>query len=183
MDNKENKIRRFFSISDFMEEEIWLSDQHKNGWKLISIESPTVYLFEKTEPEEFVYKLDFQDKNIDDDYLLIFKDYGWEYCGSSSGWNYFRKLKSQLKNENEIEIFSDNESKLGMVNQIIAKKFCKLLVMLLVAVALHFFSIKLVYFGEKIEFLLNTFFIVFYIVIIPILIGSGYKLLKLKKEM
>lgn len=182
MVNKEKKVRRFFQISDFIEEENWLSDQHKKGWKLISIESPTVYLFEQTKPEDVVYKLDFQDKNIDTDYQQIFKDYGWEYCGINSGWHYFRKLKIQTINENENEIFSDNESKLAIVDQLIKKRLFNLLIILLVSAVLHFLSIKLDYFSDRIEFLLNTLFIVLYIVIVPILLVSGYKLLKLKNK-
>lgn len=180
MANKEKKVRKFFQISDFIEEENWLSDQHRKGWKLISIESPTIYLFEQTEPADVVYKLDFQDKNIDTDYQQIFKDYGWELCATNSGWQYFRQLKSQIKNENGSEIFSDNESKLSMVKQVIEKRLSNLLIMLLVSFALHFLITKLDYFADKIEFLLNTLFIVLYIVIVPILLCSGYKLLKLK---
>lgn len=182
MVNKEKKVRRFFQISDFIEEENWLTDQHRKGWKLISIESPTMYLFEQTEPEDVVYKLDFQDENVDTDYQQIFKDYGWEYCAQHSGWHYFRQLKSQIKNETGSEIFSDNESKLDMVKQVIEKRLSNLFIMLLVSVAFHFLSNKLDYFGDKTEFLLNTFFIVLYIVIVPILLRSGYKLLKLKNK-
>ena len=137
MANKEKKVRKFFQISDFIEEENWLSDQHRKGWKLISIESPAIYLFEQTEPADVVYKLDFQDKNIDTYYQQIFKDYGWELCATNSGWQYFRQLKSQIKNENGSEIFSDNESKLSMVKQVIEKRLSNLLIMLLVSVALQ----------------------------------------------
>ena len=34
---------RFFTIADYEEEEIWLHEQHKNGWKLQN--DPTVPLY------------------------------------------------------------------------------------------------------------------------------------------
>ena len=85
-----------------------------------------LWIFFKT--NNIINKLDFQDKNIDTDYQQIIKDYGWEYCGINSGWHYFRKLKIQTINENENEIFSDNEPKLAMVDQLIEKRLSNLLI-------------------------------------------------------
>lgn len=46
MDSKKTLIR-FFTIADYEEEEIWLHNQHKNGWKLEKIIFPCFYIFEK----------------------------------------------------------------------------------------------------------------------------------------
>ena len=37
---------RFFTIADYEEEEIWLHEQHKNGWKLHKMIPPCLYIFE-----------------------------------------------------------------------------------------------------------------------------------------
>ena len=41
---------RFFTIADYEEEEIWLHEQHKNGWKLHKMIPPCLYIFEKCTP-------------------------------------------------------------------------------------------------------------------------------------
>ena len=37
---------RFFTIADYEEEEIWLHEQHKNGWKLHKMIPPCLYILE-----------------------------------------------------------------------------------------------------------------------------------------
>ena len=34
---------RFFTIADFVEEEKWLRDQHRNGWKILKMTFPCFY--------------------------------------------------------------------------------------------------------------------------------------------
>ena len=34
MNNRKTAVR-FFTIADYEEEEVWLHNQHKNGWKLL----------------------------------------------------------------------------------------------------------------------------------------------------
>ena len=50
-------VIRFFTIADYEEEEAWLHNQHKNGWKLSRMIPPCLYVFEKCMPEDVAYQL------------------------------------------------------------------------------------------------------------------------------
>lgn len=39
MNNRKTAVR-FFTIADYEEEEVWLHNQHKNGWKLLRMIPP-----------------------------------------------------------------------------------------------------------------------------------------------
>ena len=102
---------RFFTIADYEEEEIWLREQHKKGWKLMKTILPCFYIFESCAPEDVVYRLDYKNNTEDHDYLQIFHDYGWEYFNRCVGWLYFRKPVSNADTEQDSEIFSDDASR------------------------------------------------------------------------
>ncbi|WP_242622776.1 DUF2812 domain-containing protein [Lachnoclostridium sp. Marseille-P6806] len=82
---------RFFSIADFAEEEIWLREQHKKGWKLARMVPPCFYIFEACEPEDTIYRLDYRNKEQTAEYMQMMEDFGWEYFAKCVGWLYFRK--------------------------------------------------------------------------------------------
>ena len=84
MGNRKTKIR-YFTIADY-EEEIWLREQHQNGW------------------EDVVYRLDYKNNKENGDYFQIFKDYGWEYFNRCVGWLYFRIPVSNTDTEQDSEI-------------------------------------------------------------------------------
>ncbi|WP_295215714.1 DUF2812 domain-containing protein [Ruminococcus sp.] len=116
---------RFFTIADYEEEEQFLREQHRKGWKLVRFIAPCFYRFEVCEPEDVVYRLDFREKNADRDvYLQMFSDYGWECCQSFAEWDYFRKKASEV--EINPEIFSDNASKLELIRRVIRKRLLPL---------------------------------------------------------
>ncbi len=76
------EIKRFtkiFTIADYEEEKKWLENQHAKGWRLIKIMMPFFYTFEKTEPENVIYQLEYKEADITDDYLKMYEDYGWEF--------------------------------------------------------------------------------------------------------
>ena len=122
---------RIFTIADYIEEQKWLEEQHKKGWKLVKFIPPFLFKFEECEPDNFYYQLDFKNEKASSDYIGIFNDYGWEYCGSCFGWNYFRKPEKLVENESEKEIFSDNESRLDMISHIYKTRMIPLLVVFL----------------------------------------------------
>lgn len=117
----------------FLEEENWLSEQNKNGWKFKSLKYCCLYTFEKCESENIVYKLDIRKEKITEDYLQLYKDYNWEYCGRHYGWNYFRKMGSNVEVPEDRELFSDDESKIDMIKNIFKNKI-KPLILLFFAV-------------------------------------------------
>ena len=58
MSNRKTVIR-FFTIADYEEEEAWLHEQHKNGWKLSKMIPPCFFIFEQCTPEDVAYRLDY----------------------------------------------------------------------------------------------------------------------------
>ncbi len=93
----------------------WLSeDYHLEG-----IPFPGSYQFQKGEPADYVYRLDYQSLRTKDkdSYLQLFADAGWEKVGEMGGWVYFRY---KVTNGDAPEIFSDLESKIGKYQRVLA---------------------------------------------------------------
>lgn len=175
MNNLSLKIR-IFTIADYEEEEKWLERQHQKGWKLKRAIAPCFFFFESCEPEEYVYQLDYKNCQKSEDYLTLFRDYGWEYCGSCAGWNYFRKAGRQIREESEREIFSDNESKITMIDHIYKTRMLPILLVFLAIILPNlFFS-----FPEKI---LRGIYAALFLIYVPILGYCGFKLHHLKKNL
>lgn len=118
---------RFLTITDYEIEEQFLMQQQKEGWKLRKYILPGFYFFDRCRPEDVVYRLDFgqAEKGEKSEYLQIYRDYGWEYLFDVNGFNYFRKPADSL--EEELEIFSDNESRIAMVERIFRQRMIPLL--------------------------------------------------------
>lgn len=119
MSNEIKKETKFFLLPDYEKEEKYLTEMHKSGWRLKQI-SLYIYTFEKCEPENVVYRLDFAEQGSKDkqSYLAMFGEYGWEYIQDVNGYSYFRKNADGLAAE-DTELFSDNESRLDMMKRII----------------------------------------------------------------
>ncbi|MBD5113935.1 MAG: DUF2812 domain-containing protein [Ruminococcaceae bacterium] len=118
---------RFFSPVDWEKEEEYLRKQHSEGWKFVRY-TGSHYVFEKCEPEDVVYQLDFKGDEKDmDEYIQMFKDCGWEYLQDMYGYSYFRKPAAEMK-ENEEGIFCDNESRLEMLKNIYRRRISPLFV-------------------------------------------------------
>lgn len=109
---------RLFTIADFKEEEEWLEEMHRSGWKLIGMTPPCFFYFARCRPEEVVYQLDFRNRRdgYGSAYLQMFRDCGWEYVDSCMSFHYFRKPVSQM--EGMEEIFSDNASRIDFMGRI-----------------------------------------------------------------
>ena len=83
--NNQKTLIRFFTISDYEDEEIWLRSQHQQGWKLVKMIVPCFYIFESCTPQDVVYRLDYKNNTENRDYFQIFQDYGWEYFARCMG--------------------------------------------------------------------------------------------------
>ena len=112
---------KFFTIADWEEEEEYLSLMHKNGWRLKKIGFMD-YHFEKCEPENVTYRLDYNKASVNDKegYLQMFKDCGWEYIFNKFGYSYFRKKEEP--GDKDREIFSDSRSKIEMMERVIKSR-------------------------------------------------------------
>ena len=52
------RVRKFFSIAEFEKEEKYLTDMAAQGWRFVDTNG-SIYTFERCEPEQVVYRLDF----------------------------------------------------------------------------------------------------------------------------
>lgn len=176
-------FKRIFTISDWIEEEAWLREQSKKGLKLVKLNPPLDFVFEETEPEDVVYKLDYKNTKVANEYKQMYLDYGWEYCGSCFGWNYFRKPADQINEENEGELFSDKASKLEMVEKIFRTRMMPLIVVFLCCILPNMYrfssSDSLRFFDGLCFGLITGLFLIY----IYLFVHCGRKLRKIRKEL
>ena len=116
------RVRKFFSIAEFEKEEKYLTDMAAQGWRFVDTNG-SIYTFERCEPEQVVYRLDFSGIPLDqrDDYYAMFRDYGWEYLQDINGFSYFRKPADGAAPE-DLELFSDGASRIKMIKKFLVAK-------------------------------------------------------------
>lgn len=115
-----------FYIAEFEQEAAWLSFMHKEGWKFLSTDG-FHYQFEKTEKENWRYELDYKENGVaEDDYIQMYRDFGWEYVGHFNNWFYFRKKHIEGEST-DTSAFSDRESKLELCKRILKGQLLRLL--------------------------------------------------------
>ena len=106
MGKRTTKVR-VFTIADYIEEQQWLEQQHRRGWRLVKVVPPCFFVFEACAPEESVYRIEYHNRRAAADYIQMYEDYGWEYVSSCMGWNYFCKSACDISDARDKEIFSD----------------------------------------------------------------------------
>lgn len=115
-----------FYISEFEQEAAWLSFMHREGWKFISTDG-FHYQFEKSEKEDWVYELDYLESGVaGEDYLQMYRDFGWEYIFQYDHWCYFRKQRVEGE-ETDTTLFGDRESKLELCKRVVHGQFLRML--------------------------------------------------------
>lgn len=127
MKNTKTEIR-FFSIPQWKKEENYLREQHQNGWKFVRVNGVCLYHFQKCEPEDIIYQLDYNPDSTahKSEYIQMFRDCGWEYLQNYVGYSYFRKAASEMDGTEE-EIFCDDASRLDMLKRVFAGRMIPLL--------------------------------------------------------
>lgn len=178
--NDRKTVIRFFTIADYEEEEVWLHNQHKNGWKLSRMVPPCFYVFEKCVPEDVSYRLDYKNNEETGNYFQIFRDYGWEYIGRCFGWLYFRKPLSETDSEQEGEIFSDNESRVDMINHVVKTRLFPVVIIFLCCVLPNLF--RSINTSDPLATVFTVFFSAVTLLYIYLIICCGLKLRKLRKK-
>lgn len=85
---------KVFFITDFNQQAQYLTEMHRKGWGLTKIRWSFFYHFEKCQPEDVVYQVDFKESKNKDrkSYLRMYEDYGWEFVTSCQSFIIFRKL-------------------------------------------------------------------------------------------
>ncbi|EPD87953.1 DUF2812 domain-containing protein [Streptococcus sp. HPH0090] len=129
-------VYRICTIADYDREALYLRKMHAEGWKLKEVSYSNLvvavkYTFEKCQPEQVVYQLDFypMKKSERASYLQLFKDCGWEHITGFNGFSYFRKPYSQIESDAEFEIYNDAAGKLAMVKRILIMRMLPVLLL------------------------------------------------------
>ena len=118
-------VRKSFWAHQYEKEEKFLSSMRSHGWRFTSLHRGFLsgkYEFEKCEPEDYIYQLDYI--NAEDDtasYHQLFKDAEWEEIFSWGGvyngkWYYYCKRAENGKDE---RLYTDSESKIILVNKLL----------------------------------------------------------------
>lgn len=129
MENKKI-VRKSFGVHQYEEEEIFLSEMRAKGWKFVILHAglPSRYEFEKCEPEEYIYQLDFVETEKDTpDYHQLYQDSGWDeiftWPALGGKWYYFvRKKEEGMASQ---RIYTDQASKITLYNSL-WKRYCLL---------------------------------------------------------
>lgn len=173
---------KYFTIMDYNEEERWLENQHRQGWKLVKTVAGCLFIFEQCVPEEVHYKLEYTNQKASGDYVQLYKDYGWNYVTSCLGWNYFRKEEVNAMDKNEKEIFSDNISKLNMIYRIYKTRILPFLLLIPSTFILNF----LIFIHREAtlsNLIVMTIYFIVAVLDIYLLIYCSIKLIKLRRKL
>ena len=132
---------RWFSIADYEKEAEYLRRRHKEGWKFKNVTFPGIYTFEKCEPQDVVYQLDYNPDSVKNqlEYVQMFEDCGWEYLLNFAGYTYFRKTAALM--EKEENIFCDDQSRLELLNRIFRGRIIPLMLIFLTMLLNGFLNI------------------------------------------
>ena len=141
MKNKSFKTTlRYFTIAEWEKEQEYLRREHNKGWKFTGVTLPGFYHFEKCQPEDVVYQLDYNPEGTDhkEEYVQMFQDCGWEYVTDFVGYSYFRKADSQMRGHEEI--FCDTQSRLDMIRRVFKGRMVPLIIIFFLLVIPQIFS-------------------------------------------
>lgn len=158
-------IFKLFLITDFEKQETYLMEMHKKGWKLTEVKWGVFYHFEKCEPADVVYKIDFKPMNKAERsfYTQMYQDYGWEHVYTRRSCMLFRK--KSVDNE-DLAIFSDKSSKLEMIGRIFKRRFLFSLFLYLITLRSENFVFQ---FGVSVVYL-------------PLILYLAYRFYQLRKN-
>ena len=109
---------RWFSIFEYEKEQEYLHRRHSEGWRFVKVTGLCLYHFEKCQPEDVVYQLDYNPDSASGkaEYINMFADCGWEYLQDYMGYSYFRKPVAQMQGEEQI--FCDDASRMAMLGRV-----------------------------------------------------------------
>ena len=171
-------VYRICTIADYDREALYLRKIHAEGWKLKEVTYSNLvvavkYTFEKCQPEQVSYQLDFYPMKKSDraSYLQLFKDCGWEHITDFNGFSYFRKLHSGIESDAEFEIYNDAAGKLAVVKRILTMRMLPIL--LLFSALLPIFS-KFVTGGSSFRWEVFLIFIIDWVLLIVFAIQISY---------
>lgn len=109
---------KWFTIFEYEKEQEYLREMHNQGWKFLTVAGLGTYCFERCEPEDVVYQLDYNQDGMahKTEYIKMFEDCGWEYLTNFFGYSYFRKPASEMNGDEKI--FCDENSRIEMMDRV-----------------------------------------------------------------
>ncbi len=111
-------VHKWFWAWEFDKEEKWLNEMAAKGLTLASMHF-TKYMFEETDPGEYQIRIELLDKHPThpegENYIRFVEATGAEQVASWIDWVYFRKKTA----DGPFELFSDNSSRIRMLNRVI----------------------------------------------------------------
>lgn len=121
---------RYFPITEWEREQEYLRRRHNQGWKLTKVNLLGIYHFEKCQPEDVIYQLDYNPEGLEnkEEYLQMFADCDWEYIQDYVQYSYFRKPARQATENEEEAIFSDDVTRLDMLKRVFKGRVVPLIV-------------------------------------------------------
>lgn len=163
---------RFFTIAQWQQEQNYLRERHLQGWKFVSLNFLGVYTFERCEPEDVIYQLDYNQNGASHrtEYLQMFRDCGWEYLQDCFGYSYFRKPVREM--DGPEEIFCDDESRLDMMKRVFKGRIITLIVLFLTIVMPNF--LRAILDSEGMPGWLNILYILLFLLYLGNFLGFGY---------
>lgn len=125
------KFKWFWDDADHAFER-WLEQMAREGLHLKRVSAMrTLFIFERGEPAEVNYRIDFRLTRADAHYLQLFEDAGWQRVDEALGWQFWRAQAGAVRSS---EIFTDVESMSRKYKYLIALFVVPLLVQLPFAV-------------------------------------------------
>ena len=170
----------WFTIPEWEKEEVWLREQHKNGWKLIKVTPPGCYKFEQCEPEDVIYQLDYNQEGMNhiSEYIQMFRDCGWEYVTDMMGYAYFRKPANEMVEDEGI--FCDDESKIEMIERVYKGRMLPLIVIFCCCIMPQLFMQS--HNNSEAGHVLFIVFVVLFVLYLSLFIKFAYQYWKVKNR-
>ncbi|QDQ02499.1 DUF2812 domain-containing protein [Lysinibacillus fusiformis] len=106
------KLKKFRFYIDHEHEETWVNSMAESGWHLKKF-WPCVYIFEKGNPSEYIYRNEMVVKRKKDYYEFL-ESMGIECVHSFGVWAYFRKRRE----DGPFEIFSGKLEKIKYLSRL-----------------------------------------------------------------
>ncbi len=161
---------KYFTIAEWEKEQDYLRKKHSEGWRFVKLGGFGVYHFEKCQPEDVIYQLDYNPEGIEhkSEYVRMFNDCGWEYLQDYAGYSYFRKPASEANGDEEI--FCDDQSRADMISRVFKGRVVPLIIIFFAIILPNLFQQS--YLGNPVLTGVFTALLVLYIVL---LVGFGLK--------
>lgn len=174
---KTKKTFKLFTIFGYEKEQTYLREMHRSGWKFMKVSIPGIYHFEKCDPEDVVYQLDYNQEGLahKEEYVQMFRDCGWEYLQDCCGYSYFRKSASEANGAEEI--FCDDHSRAQMLERVFKGRLLPMPFLFIVSILQFYLN-----FFVKEDYLIATIFGVLFALYAAVFVRFASQYLKYKNK-